>query len=808
MAIVKIGAVIGVEGAKEYKAQLDACTAATKNLASQTKLVEASFSGATRTVNDLARQKLALKGEIAGVSDKLAVQRAKLSAVVEAYKRGDENALQYKNQMINLATETNKTEAELYELEQRLKELSEQNGLTLALDAWKEATSKTGEALKEIGTGITKYVTLPIVGLAGVSVKTFSDIESAFAGVKKTVNWEEATVSVSELETELRKLPLETASTTEEIMAIAEAAGQLNVAADQIPNFTKNVTMLADATNVAGQEGAIQIAQFLNIMGEGTETVSNFGSALVDLGNNTATDEASILALATRLASAGKMAGLSTPEILGLSAAMSSVGLTAEAGGTAMSTTMNLITKAVASGSEDLDKFAQLTNMTADEFANKWRTDAVGALQDLLKGFANLEGGNEELLQLMDELGWAGIRQSDTVRRLTLDYDGVETAVKRANDAYTDNTALTDEASQRYQTFESQVTQMKESFRLFASSVGESLGNLLLPVVEGITTAFSKLDEWWRGLSEPMQKFILGIGGLVAAIGPALVIAGNILIFVSKFKAALEALGLVTKIASLASVIGGAIVPILGFVAALGAIYLAITNWDSIKEFMSNLWETIKETISGALSAIWEGITTIGSNIWEVISALGDAVLSGLLHLLETMVAKLMLFVFSQLPNFIGNVVSKVKEMGSNVKNTMTNLVSQALGWGRDLIGNIVSGITSKVGSLVSSIKNVASTIWSYLHFSEPEKGALSDFHTWMPDMMKGLAQGIDANAYLVDNAIAKVADSLGMGGMTTNYGGVVINLNVPQGANGYQIVDEIEQALTQRTNRRKAVFA
>lgn len=808
MAKYQIGAVIGVDGAKQYKAQLDACTAATKNLASQTKLIEASFEGATRSVQDLAKQKIALKGEIAGVGEKLATQRAELSKVVEAYKRGDENALKYKNQMYDLATETNKTETELYKLEARLKELSQENGLTLALDAWKDATSKTGEALKEIGTGLTKYVTAPIVGLGGLSVKTFSDIQSAFTGVKKTVNFDESTISVEELEEALRKLPLITASSTEEIMGVAEAAGQLNVAGQDIPEFTKNVIMLADATNITSKEGAVSIAQFLNIMGEAPTTVDQFGSALVELGNNTATDEASILALATRLASAGKMVGLTTPEVLGLSAAMSSVGLTAEAGGTAMSTTMKMITNAVRDGGDRLKIFAELTGTTADQFADKWRTKPVEALQDVLVGFANLEGGSEEMLNLMDELGWAGIRQSDTVQRLTLNYDGVRDAVDMASKAYEENTALTYEAEQRYGDFASQTSQLKESFRLFASSMGESIGRFLAPAIEGLTTLFANLDTWWRGLDSNAQGFILSIAGIVAAIGPALVIAGNILIFVSKFKAAVEALGLASKLTSLLGILGGAVVPIAGFIAALGGIYLAIKNWDSIKEFVATLWENIKQTFMDALGAIWDGISTIGSNIWGVLSALMESILSGILHLLETMVARIMLFAFTQLPNFISNVVNKVRDMGSNIKNTITSLVSQALGWGRDLIGNLISGITSKIGSLINSVKNVASTIWSYLHFSEPEKGALKDFHTWMPDMMQGMAQGIYDNMYLVDRAAATVADSLGMGGNTSyNYGGVVINLNVPQGANGYQLVDEIENALTQRTVRRRAVF-
>lgn len=802
----QIGAVIGVEGASKYIETM-------KNLARQTRVFKAdmealttSFDKNAKSIDDISRQKKLLQKLIDNENTKLKEQNKLMDQVNDAVMDGSVSTEKWVTAHKEVQIEIDKTTANLNKLQEKMRELKEENALTLMVDAWKNTTSKTGEALKEIGGMMSTYLTAPIVAFGGISVKTFADIESAFTGVKKTVDWESATISTKELEDELRKLPLVTASTTEDIMSVAEAAGQLNVAAQDIPEFTRNVIMLADATNVTAQDGAISIAQFLNIMGEAPTTVDRFGSALVDLGNNTATDEASILALATRLASAGKMAGLSTPEILGLSAAMSSVGLTAEAGGTAMSTTMNLITKAVASGSEDLEKFAQITGTTSEEFANKWRTNAVGALQDLLVGFANLDGGSEELLQLMDELGWAGIRQSDTVRRLTLNYQGVEDAVKRATDAYETNDKLTLEASQRYATLDSQTSQLKESFRLFASSVGESIGKGLLPIIESLTTAFSNLDQWWRGLSVPAQNMILTITGLVAAIGPALLIAGNILIFVAKIKAALGALNITMTVVTTA--ISGAIAPILAVAAAVAAVIIAVKNWEQIKEFLSILGSGILEIIKGVIEVITGLVTNIGSFVWDSVKKLGDWVLSGILSLFENIVAKLMLFVLVQLPNFIGNVVSKVKDMGSSIKNTMSNLVSQALGWGRDLIGNIVSGITSRVGSLINSVKNIASTIWSYLHFSEPEKGALSDFHTWMPDMMKGLAEGIDANAYLVDNAISRVADSLGMGGQTTNYGGVVINLNVPQGTNGYQLVDEIESALAQRTVRRKAVFA
>lgn len=815
----KIGVQIGVEDYDKFSKTISKIRQDLRETASEIKKITSAFSEDGRTIKQNTDLRNALNKSLEQEKSKLREQQEALKKLAEARSNLNENDKDYAKNLDLITkeeqryrTSANNTQTEINKLNNKIKELP--SNIKLVADAWKNASSDTGEVLKGIGDTLTKYVTLPIVGAATVSVKSYADIESAFTGVKKTV---EGTAETYEwLYDELTKIPLVTASSTEDVMAVAEAAGQLNVEAEAIPTFTKNIIMLADSTNILASDGATSIAQFLNIMGEAPETVEQFGSSLVALGNNTATDEASILALATRLASAGKLAGLSTPEILGLSAAMSSVGLTAEAGGTAMSTTMKLISTAVATGSEDLNKFAEVTGMTADQFAEKWRSKPVEALEDLLKGMANLDGGSEELILLLDELGWSGIRQSDMVRRLTLDYDGVSEAVKIATDNYETNAealdgtnALTEEATKRYEDFNSKVSQLKESFKLFSAEVGGSIKDALLPMIENLTDAFSKLADWWANLSEPAQNLILTLGTILAAAGPLISLIGGGLIFVAKIKTALDVLGI--TMAAIGTAFSTVILPIAGFIAAVVAVYEAIKHASEIRDFFTQLWDALGEKIKHDLEQIKE---------W--LKSFVDGLLSGLLSFLEDMAANLILFALVKVPEWLGKFAHhimenfrKAKESGvmqthalfDQVSNIFSNLVSSAWSWGKDLIGNLISGIKSKISSLVNAVSDVASRIWSYLHFSEPEKGALANFHTWMPDMMRSMAEGIEDNMYLVDNAIGRVADTLGMGGTTNNYGGVVINLNVPQGANGQQIVDEIETELANRTLRRKAVF-
>ena len=111
--------------------------------------------------------------------------------------------------------------------------------------------------------------------------------------------------------------------------------------------------------------------------------------------------------------------------------------------------------------------------------------------------------------------------------------------------------------------------------------------------------------------------------------------------------------------------------------------------------------------------------------------------------------------------NAVGNIKNALSGVFDAVKNVFSNIVSNAFSWGKDIIGNLISGITSKIGHLVDSVKNVASTIWDYLHFSEPEKGPLSDFHTYMPDMIEMLGRGITDNIHNLKAPMMELSSSL-----------------------------------------------
>lgn len=298
------------------------------------------------------------------------------------------------------------------------------------------------------------------------------DFESAITGVAKTTDLTDSELAT--MSDSIKALSTEIPATTEEIAAVAEAAGQLGIQKDALLDFTEIMTMLGTATNMTADEAATALARFANITGMATDNYGRLGSVIVDLGNNFATTESEIVAMGTRLASAGKLAGLTEPEIMALAAAMSSVGIEAEAGGTAMTQTLNAIEKAVAKGGDDLAEFARIAGMSSEEFSSAWKNDAMSALTSFIGGLGKLDEQGESTVLVLEDLGLTGIRQSNMLKALGLAADRMTGAVNTANTAWQQNTALTNEANKRYATVQSRLTMMQNAYNNLKVAIGDA----------------------------------------------------------------------------------------------------------------------------------------------------------------------------------------------------------------------------------------------------------------------------------------------------------------------------------------------
>lgn len=515
-----------------------------KGVDNSLKAMENNFKGAGKNVSNL-------KGLLSQTGSALSSYQKVLSSQSERYNQlkasiGDVSTAtaEQKQKLVEASASMTATAAKVAELQNRYDQLAKSMRQAYIDDSAftkfgksaqevGEKFSKVGKEISGFGSALTRGVTAPIVAGAGLVVKAAIDYESAFAGVKKTVD-ETATVSYQKLSDGIRQMAKELPASAVEIANVAEVAGQLGIKAEDILSFSRTMIDMGESTNLSAEEAATAIAKIANIMGLSSDDYSRFGASVVDLGNNFATTEKDIVEMTNRLAAGGKLAGLTAPDILGLATAMSSVGIEAEAGGTAMVQTLTGIGKAVSGvgkgAKEKLELIAQIAGTTSDSFSQAWKEKPAEALQSFIKGLQKAHEEGKNMDGVLSDLGMKGIRQGNMLKSLALASDKMSAAVNRSNQAWKENTALTNEANKRYETTESQLKMFRNQLTDIAIEFG---GPLIKALREGLNAAkpwienLSELAKKFSSLSTEQQQNILKWGLFAAALGPALKLLGG-----------------------------------------------------------------------------------------------------------------------------------------------------------------------------------------------------------------------------------------------------------------------------------------
>ena len=462
---------------------------------------------------------------------------------------------------------------------------------TQAVDAVSSVLAAAGisAALKEIKDGFDECV------------QASMDFESAITGVAKTTDLTDE--ELADMSDAIKAMSTEIPASTTEIAAVAEAAGQLGIQKDALLDFTRVMTMLGTATNMTAEDAATALARFANITGMSADNYDRLGAVIVDLGNNFATTESEITQMGTRLASGGKLAGLTEPQIMALAAAMSSVGIEAEAGGTAMTQTLNAIEKAVATGEDSLQSFADVAGMSADSFAEMWNTDALGALTAFIRGLGNLDEQGESAVLVLEDLGLTGIRQSNMLKSLALAADQMDSAVQTANTAWDENIALTNEANKRYATTQSKLDMMQNAYNNLKVAVGDAFTPALRDAYDAGTDVLNVLGEF----VQENPALVKGVATFTGVVGGATVAL-----------TAYAAISKVIKALDMATMFGGAVGPIMLGVTAVaaltaGIVALSDASKDDAVPSVRELTEAAREldsAMSDARAACDDTVTT------------------------------------------------------------------------------------------------------------------------------------------------------------------------------------------------------
>lgn len=414
-----------------------------------------------------------------------------------------------------------------------------------------KAAQTLSKTLTGTGKALTTAVTVPMAAIGAASIKAAVDIDTGLTDVRKTVDGTEEDFQ------RLKDAAIEFSQTNAvgaaELLSIESLGAQLGYTLDVMSNgktevqeFGEVVSGLDIATNMSAEQAGSELAQFFNIMGESKEMTENYGSTIVGLGNSFATTESDISAMSMRIAGAGKNIGLSSADVLGLATALSSLGIEAEAGGTAISTVMSNVDKSVALQNENLQTWAETAHMSAEEFTRAWQDDAVGALDAVFKGMAQNvdEGGN--LAVMLEELGISSIRQTDMMKRLANSGDLMSRAVAQANDEWERNDALSNEVANRNDSLAAKFEMLKNKAIALGEKIGGPLADALLDVVdqaEPLLSWVSGVVQGFADMDSAGQRQVLTWAAMAMAIGPFLTAAGKLVAAIPSIASGLSLLG-------------------------------------------------------------------------------------------------------------------------------------------------------------------------------------------------------------------------------------------------------------------------
>lgn len=511
----RVGLVFKEDGAVDFKKVLQEVNLELNKNYNQFKLSQAQWDNSTKSTEKLRAEQEYLKNAYEIQTDKVNTLKMQLSDLENAENKNTTAIKKKRNELTN-------AEIKLETYNNRIKEIESQlNNTGKKIEEFGTKIENVGDKIEKAGKKLSAFSAASATALT-MSAKTAIDFEDAFAGVEKTVDG--TAEQMEELEQGIRNMAKEIPSSTTEISAVAEAAGQLGIKTEDILNFTKVMIDLGNSTNLSAEEAASSLAKFANVTKMSADDYSKLGSTIVALGNNFATTESDIVSMATRLAATGELAGLSQPQILSLATAMSSVGIEAEAGGSAMSKLLKKIQLATELGGDELEQFAKVAGMTTKEFKQAFEEDAVSALSSFIGGLNDTERNGKSAIAILDDMKISEVRLSNTILSLANSSDLMSEAIKLGNEAWEDNTALTNEANKRYDTLKSKIKIAINKLKDMAITVG----NKLMPSIEKILDKFGKWIEKFEDLSDEEVDMIVKIGLIVAAIGPLVTILGKV----------------------------------------------------------------------------------------------------------------------------------------------------------------------------------------------------------------------------------------------------------------------------------------
>lgn len=788
----------------------------------QIKLANAEFKAATAGMDDWSKSADGIKAKLSQLDSVLSAQKSKLEAYTEQLSRQekayDENGRraaelrskleelanngvaktskeyqQYENALAACEKEqesnkkavdslritvldqqaaVNKTEAEIGRYNSTLDDMEDATGeADKASDELAESIEEASDSAKDASGGfsvlkgaladlVADGIRKAIQGFKDL-VQNGIDYESAFAGVKKTVDATDE--QFAQLDSDIRNMAKQMPQSASDIASVAEAAGQLGIKTDDIADFTKTMIMLGDSTNLSSEEAAVSLARFAAVTGMSADEYSKLGSVIVDLGNNFATTEADIVELGMRLSAAGTQVGISQADIMAFAASLSSVGINAEAGGTAFSKLMINMQVAAENGAkaqeviestgmtlrdlqmladadsksfkamsqdlgytsgemkkfmsaaQNLENFSAVTGMTAEQFRKAYAEDAVGAIQAFVAGLGDAEGGEESAIQMLTDMGITEVRLRDSILRAVNAKDLFNEAIETGRAAWEEDTALTDEANKRYETTASKIQIMKNNITDLGLQLFDEFQPAIQDTIDTITRLIETSDEFepaFRAVGDVINLVIDALLWLIdhgeEVIGVLTSLGAGIAAYVAYttaikvMKEGWMALEIVQKAVTAAQWLMNAAMnanPIGIVIGLITALVTAFIYFWNTSEGFREFWINLWEKIKDVTEKVWKAITEFFTKAW-------DNIKNAFSKTKDWFKEK-----FEGARDAVKNAWSNVGKWFSEKKDQIQNAFAKVDSWMGDKFGGAWEAIKLNWSAVIGYFKNIWESI-------------------------------------------------------------------------------------------------
>jgi len=451
---------------------------------------------------------------------------------------------------------------------------------------------------------------------------------------------------------------------------------------------------------------------------------------------------------------------------------------------------LNTITSAVTKMKKGLDKNAEVyekIGVAVKDASGEYR-NIEDIFNDTVAALGTIENETERDTTAMTLFGASAEELAGLLD------DGGEALKTLGDEAQNKGAIISNEDLQNAGELQDTLDKIKAQLGGAFGQAAVKVATALTPVLEKVAEVISNISEKLANLSPETLTIIAVILAVIAAISPIAALIANIATAISVITPMITALN-----AALAA--NPAILIIMGVIAAITLLVVAVKaiveHWDQIKEKAAEVWgavtekfNAIKDAVVEKFNAVKEKVTGVFNNIKEKAAEKFGAVKEG--------IGKVLTAAKDTASEKLGAMKEAFEKNGGGIKGTMAaawegikgywtagfsfidkltggklteikdaifgkfkEIIEKAKTWGKDLIQNMIDGITEMINKVKETVGKVAQTIKDFLGFSEPEKGPLSDFHRFMPDMIDLMTKGIDQNLYKVQDSMNELASTM-----------------------------------------------